>query len=505
MGVADDGLWDWNLADKTVFFDRRYYMMAGYEPNSFPHHFDEWFKRVHPDDIHSTQKSVQDYLQGHLPMFDVEFRFLRQDGTWMWIRGRGKIVERDSEGTVTRIVGTHTDITERKRAEEEGTRLREQLVQSQKMESVGRLAGGVAHDFNNMLGVILGYTDMALKQLSPHEGLYGDLQEVRKAAQRSADLTRQLLAFARKQTVAPQIVNLNTIVEGMLKMLRRLIGEDIELVWLPAKTLPLVKMDPSQVDQVLANLCVNARDAIGDTGRVTIETTPATLGPEYCADHLGAVPGEYVMLTVSDTGCGMDHKTIENLFEPFFTTKEVGKGTGLGLATVYGIVKQNNGYIDVYSELGHGTTFKIYLPRHAEKSGSNELTRDSEHVVTGNEVILVVEDEPTILRLASRMLGNLGYVVLSASTPGEAIRLAEDHAGDIHLLMTDVVMPEMNGRDLAKRLLSLYPRMKRLFMSGYTADVIAHHGVLEEGVHFIPKPFTIEDLSDRVRSALDAR
>jgi CheY-like chemotaxis protein len=368
---------------------------------------------------------------------------------------------------------------------------------------VGRLAGGVAHDFNNMLGVILGYTDMALKQLDPAQSLYADMQEVHKAARRSADLTRQLLAFARKQTVAPKVIQLNEIVEGMLKMLRRLIGEDIELVWAPFDNLSLVKMDPTQVDQILANLCVNARDAIGDTGRVVIETGVATLDASYCEEHLGATPGEYVLLAVSDNGCGMDRKTLENLFEPFFTTKAMGQGTGLGLATVYGIVKQNNGYINVYSEPGNGTTFKIYLPRHTDKAETLRRENEKEPFAVGSEIILLVEDEPTILRLAIRMLENLGYTVLAASTPGEAIRKAETHAGDIHLLITDVVMPEMNGRDLAKNLLALYPRIKRLFMSGYTANVIAHHGVLDAGVHFMPKPFTIEDLAAKVRDALD--
>ena len=372
------------------------------------------------------------------------------------------------------------------------------------MESIGRLAGGVAHDFNNMLGVILGYAEMLLEQSGKDEAATAALQGIQQAALRSAQLTGQLLAFARKQTVAPKILDLNTTVEGMLKMLRRLIGEDIELVWLPGKNLGLVKVDPSQIDQILANLCINARDAIGDTGRVTIETDNAVFDEDYCAVHAGSVPGEYVLLVVSDSGCGMDHETVAHLFEPFFTTKETGKGTGLGLAMIYGIVKQNNGFINVYSEQGRGTTFKIYLPRLSQASDAPVETAVAKRMDAGSETVLLVEDEPMILQMVSLMLQRLGYKVLPAASPGEAIRLAEDHAGTIHLLMTDVIMPEMNGRDLAGKLLSLYPGLKRLFMSGYTANVIAHHGVLDEGVHFIQKPFSRNELAGKVREVLAA-
>ena len=336
-------------------------------------------------------------------------------------------------------------------------------------------------------------------------GSLPSLQEIRKAAQRSADLTRQLLAFARRQTIAPKVLDLNETVEGMLKMLRRLIGEDIDLAWLPAADLWPVKMDPAQIDQILANLCVNARDAIGGVGKLTIETGNAVFDEAYCADHPGFVPGEYVRLAVSDNGCGMDKETLAQIFEPFFTTKGVGEGTGLGLATVYGIVKQNDGFINVYSEPGQGTTFTIYLPRHA---GQADAAADGKRGGTAPEFAgrrcCWWRTSRRSWPLPGRVLERLGYTVLAASTPGEAIRLAEAHAGEIHLLMTDVVMPEMNGRDLARRLLSLRPRLKCLFMSGYTADVIAHHGVLDEGVHFIQKPFSVEDLAAKVRDALQA-
>ncbi len=396
-----------------------------------------------------------------------------------------------------------SEITERKRAQEERERLQAQLIQAQKMESVGRLAGGVAHDFNNMLGVILGHTEMALEQVGLDDPLHAELIEIQKAAQRSADLTRQLLAFARKQTVVPKVLDLNETVEGMLKLLRRLIGEDIDLTWKPGRDLWAVKMDPAQIDQILANLCVNARDAIAGVGKVIIGTDNTSFDEDYCARYAGFIPGDYVLLAVSDDGCGMDAETVSHIFEPFFTTKEMGKGTGLGLATVYGAVKQNNGFVNVYSEPGQGTTFRIFLPRHAAKATPETEERKPQAAARGSEAILLVEDEPATLRMTKMLLEKLGYAVLAASTPGEAIRLAREHSGHIDLLITDVVMPKMNGRDLAKNLLAIYPEIRRLFMSGYTADVIAHQGVLDEGVHFLQKPFSRKNLAEKIREALE--
>jgi len=449
-------------------------------------------------------------------LFPADFAEKITDDDWQVV-ARGEILRLEEElqgrfyttikfpirlGGKNFLAGYTIDFTDRKRAEEEKEKLQAQLIQAQKMESVGRLAGGVAHDFNNMLGVILGHTELAMNRLEPEHPLFVSLQQIHKAAERSANLTRQLLAFARKQTVMPKVLDLNLTLEGMLTMVARLIGEDIDLVWIPGQNLPPVEMDPSQIDQVLVNLCVNARDAIGDTGKLTIETGVAAFDEAYCAGHAGFVAGEYVLLAVSDNGCGMEAAILGHLFEPFFTTKEVGKGTGLGLATVYGIVKQNRGFITVYSEPGQGTTFRIYLPPHATKAA--RLTRDEVEAPTehGHETILLVEDEPMILDLSMDMLKTLGYTVLSATTPGEAIRLAQEHSGQIHLLLTDVVMPEMNGRDLARNLLSLYPELKRLFMSGYTANVIAHHGVLDAGVHFLQKPFSIGALAAKIREAL---
>ncbi len=398
--------------------------------------------------------------------------------------------------------GVIVDITERKRVEEERASLQDQLAQAQKMESVGRLAGGVAHDFNNMLGAILCHTDILLEGGASDTTLQEGLKEIQKVARRSADLTRQLLAFARKQTILPKALNLNDSVEGMLKMLRRLIGEGIAIHWKPSLGLWTVKMDPAQIDQILINLCVNARDAIAGVGQITVETRNTFFDEDYCAGHSDFLPGEYVLLAVSDDGCGMNEATRSRIFEPFYTTKEMGKGTGLGLASVYGAIKQNHGFIQVHSEPGKGATFNVYLPRCADEEVLLPEQSAVETVSCGHETILLVEDEPTILAMTTIVLERQGYTLLVASCPATAIRLAKEYVGQIDLLLTDVIMPEMNGRDLAKSLLSIFPGIKRVFMSGYTADIIAHHGVLEKGEYFIQKPFLTTDLTKKLREAL---
>jgi len=430
----------------------------------------------------------------------MEQDYLRLDGTRVSVETTAvpvRFAGRDAHLVFVR------DVAERRRIEAEKHNLQAQLVQAQKMDSIGRLAGGVAHDFNNMLGVILGHADLALGKTDAASPLLNSLQEIRKAAVRSSDLARQLLAFARKQTIAPKALDLNETVAGMLAMLRRLIGENVELAWQPCPAPARVKMDPSQIDQILANLCVNARDAIGDHGRVAIATGLAAFDEDYCASHAGFVPGDYVMLAVEDNGCGMDAETLLRLFEPFFTTKEIGKGTGLGLATVYGIVKQNNGFIDVDSQVGRGSTFKIYLPR-LQIAPPPEPPAAPPPLPTGHETILLAEDDPALLKMTQMMLERIGYHVLPAPSPEEALRLARQNAGRIDLLMTDVVMPGMNGRHLSQTLLADQPGLKRLFMSGYTADVIARHGVLEPGVHFIAKPFTPAELAHKLREILGA-
>ena len=392
---------------------------------------------------------------------------------------------------------------DRKASDRKRLSLETQLLQAQKIESVGRLAGGVAHDYNNMLSVISGFAELALEKVAPGDPLHADLKQILEAAKRSSEITRQLVAFARKQTIAPKVLDLNDTVEGMLKMLRRLIGEDIDLAWMPDAGLWPVKMDPAQIDQILANLCVNARDAISAAGKITIETGNATLDETYCADHAGFIPGEFALLAVSDDGCGMEEELQAKIFEPFFTTKELGKGTGLGLATVYGIVKQNSGFINVYSEPGKGTTFKIYLPRHAAEA-KETATACIEQIPAGRgETVLLVEDEPTIIMIAKKMLERLEYRVVAAGTPSEAMRLARQSGGHIDLLLTDVVMPEMNGRELANKLQTMHPEIKILFMSGYTSNVIAHQGVLDAGVNFIQKPLALKELALKIRAIMD--
>ena len=412
---------------------------------------------------------------------------------------------RDRFGAIQAGILVFTDLTDIKKVEKEKHKLESQLQQAQKMESVGRLAGGVAHDFNNMLSVIIGHAELALMVLEPAHQVCADLQEILSAAQRSADLTRQLLAFARKQTIAPKVLDLNETIARMLKMLGRLIGEDIQLDWRPAPEIWPVRVDPTQIDQILANLCVNARDAIAGNGRITIETANSAVDEAYCALNPEAACGEYVCLSLTDSGCGMDPETRSHIFEPFYTTKEMGKGTGLGLATVYGAVKQNKGFITVCSEPGAGTTFSVYLPREAGCGNIRTLPGDEAKSRGGRETILLVEDEPGILAVVSTILETRGYLVLKAERPGTAIRMALEHAGEIHLLMTDVVMPEMNGRDLAGRLSALHPKMKLLFMSGYTADVIANKGVLDRDVHFIQKPFLMSEMAALVRDILDGK
>jgi PAS domain S-box-containing protein len=407
-----------------------------------------------------------------------------------------KMPLRDSNGAISGVLGTYVDITEQRQMEA-------QFRQAQKMDAVGRLAGGVAHDFNNMLGVILGHTEIALKQVTPSQPLYTNLREIQRAAERSAGLTRQLLAFARKQDIEPKILDINDSLSGMLNMLRRLIGENIHLVWMPGLDLHPVKIDPSQIDQILANLCLNARDAIKGPGKVTLETGNITIDASYCARHAEAVPGEYVFLSVSDDGSGMDKETLAHIFEPFFTTKEVGKGTGLGLATVYGIVKQNHGFIYTYSEPDIVTTFRIYLPQFAAGAAQSAAAVTLKVPAAKGETVLLVEDEPALMAVYKLFLDGLGYNVLLAGTPKEALELFSHHPGDIHLLLTDVVMPGMNGRKLAELIRTTKPDIKVLFMSGYTADVIIERGVLEQNKAFIAKPFSQNELARKVRAVLE--
>jgi two-component system, cell cycle sensor histidine kinase and response regulator CckA len=387
------------------------------------------------------------------------------------------------------------NITERRRLES-------QLRQAQKMEAVGRLAGGVAHDFNNALGVILGYTELLMRQAS--EAQRGKLEQILKATQRASGLTRQLLAFSRKQIVDPKVLDWNALLSDLEKMLGRLIGEHIDLAIVPGADLGQVKADPGQLEQVVMNLCVNARDAMPGGGLLRIETANADLDAGHAARHEPMAPGRYVMLAVSDTGSGIEKEILSKIFEPFFTTKEAGKGTGLGLAMVYGTVKQAGGYVWVYSEVGRGTTFKIYLPR-VDEPGVAPAVQEAPMPSKGWETILLVEDEGALRAIAREILEEHGYRVIEAAGPNEAIEIAHRHPGPIHLLVTDVVMPGMNGRALAESLVAARPELRVLYMSGYTDDVIAHSGVLESGILLLEKPFTMLALLGRVRAALGER
>jgi PAS domain S-box-containing protein len=637
MEATNDGIWDWNIKTNKVLRSPRFFSMLGYRASDFNGSFEEWQALLHPDDRAATLSCLRDYLTGRTATYESEFRMLHKSGRSVWVLSRGKVVARDENGNPLRMVGIHSDLTERKRAEEDlrltlkkldaalesmsdavfisdadgrfvnfneafatfhkfrdkheclktladypnildvfmpdgepaplgmwavaralrGERganaehilrrkdtgetwyasysfapirdkdgaivgsvvvgrditehklaeqereaLQAQLHQAQKMESVGRLAGGVAHDFNNMLNVIIGRAEIAMLRDIPTD-VRDDLQEILKAGQRSAALTRQLLAFARKQIAVPKVLALNETISGMLKMLQRLIGEDISLAWMPDPKLWNIKMDPSQIDQILANLLVNARDAISGVGSITIMTENVTVDDGKSEEIPDFVPGDYVLLTVSDTGAGMSREVSEKIFEPFFTTKEHGKGTGLGLSTVYGIIKQNDGFVCAASQPGMGAAFKIYLPRFQTEAAPESSERVSGKRLNGVETVLLVEDDEAILNLSRVILERVGYTVFAADTPATALQLAEKHSEEISLLITDVVMPGMNGRELVERVRTLKPGLKCLFISGYTADVIAHRGVLDDGVNFIQKPFRIDDFAAKVRQVLD--
>jgi len=429
-----------------------------------------------------------------------EVEAVLSDGAKVWFELTNVFLEHP--GSPPLLLSQFRDITERKLAEAEQEKLQDQLLQARKTESIGRLAGGVAHDFNNMLQVILGNAMLALEEDATPELVRESLQQIHSSAQRSADLTRQLLAFARRQAANPKVLDLNGTVAGTLGMLRRLIGEHIHLAFTPGAELWPVKIDPAQLDQILVNLTVNARDAIEGAGRVSLGTANTVVDETLARTELDCAPGDYVLLSIADTGHGIDAETRQHLFEPFYTTKEQGKGTGLGLATVFGIVRQNRGAVLVRSEPGRGATFQIYLPRVQAPAADTEAVK-TRAPSRGEETILLVEDEEQVLQLGRRILAQQGYAVLEARTPEEAIALVSRHQGPIHVLVTDVVMPHMNGRQLRDALERLRPRLPTIFISGYTADIVAHHGVLDDSVQLLQKPFTAQTLTAKIREVLD--
>ncbi|MCL4294135.1 MAG: response regulator [Anaerolineae bacterium] len=455
------------------------------------------FDLIHLDDLEQARAFLAELTQKPGGTASLLYRMQHKDGSWRWLEGVGTNLL--AEPSIQAIVGNHRDVTERRKLEE-------QLQQSQKMEAVGRLAGGVAHDFNNLLLVITGYSELLLdRYLGDNERVRGYVKQIHQAGDRAAALTRQLLVFSRKQMLEPKVLDLNEIIAEMDKLLRRLIGEDIDLVTIPKPGLGQVKADPSQIEQIIMNLAVNARDAMPQGGKLTIETANVELDEAYTRQHADVSPGPYVLLAVSDTGIGMDQAVLAHIFEPFFTTKEEGKGTGLGLATVYGIVKQSSGHIWTYSEVGHGTTFKIYLPRIEETVVAVEPGLDQTRQPQGSETILLVEDADPVREMLRTLLQGDGYTVLEARSGAEALQLYAQHAGSLHLLVTDMVMPGgLNGRELAERLASLHPGLKILFVSGYTDEAIVHHGVLEQGMVFLQKPFSPATLLRKVREVLES-
>jgi len=489
-----DGILLLDPAGTITYTSPASFHILGYSDQEFPGR--TLFELVHPEDLQEVRNFFRELLQTPGQTTPAQYRLRHKDGTWRWLEGA--VRNALAEPAVQAVVVNFRDITERKRLEE-------QFLQVQKMEAIGRLAGGVAHDFNNLLTVITGYADFLLdRHPSDLDPSRQDIEQIKKTAERAASLTRQLLAFSRRQVLQPEILDLNALVADMDKLLRRLIGEDIELVTLPQPDLGLVRADPGQLEQVILNLAVNARDAMPNGGKLTIETANVYLDETYTRQHVDVKPGFHVMLAMSDTGQGMDGETRSHIFEPFFTTKEQGKGTGLGLATVHGIVNQSGGHIWVYSEPGQGTTFKIYLPRVEASSKPARPGRLLSPVVHGSETILLVEDEESVRDLAYFILLEKGYRVLPARHGAEAIQIGEQQTGPIHLLLTDVVMPGgMSGRELAERLKRLRPGLKVLYMSGYTDNAIVHHGVLEPGTAFLQKPFAPDTLARKVRETLD--
>ena len=452
----------------------------------------DWLKHVAPEDHHVVQAAEETSSRGE--PFQAEYRITRKDGRIVWVSDNAVVVRGSDSHPV--MEGLIVDITDRKVLEN-------QLQQSRRMEAVGRLAGGIAHDFNNLLTIIKGYAEMALNRPGTTPELSTDVHQIGNAAERASTLIRQLLAFSRKQVLQPKPLDLNAIVESLDKLLNRLMSADIQMRTACSANIGTVKADPAQIEQVIMNLVVNARDAMPSGGRLTIETANVDLTANYARDHVTVKPGPYVMLAVSDTGVGMDSETQAHIFEPFYTTKGSGRGTGLGLSTVYGIVKQSGGYIWVYSEPGKGTTFKVYLPRVEEPLETAPAKSESAMDRKGSETVLVVEDEEAVRELARRILADQGYSVLVAGSATDAEQIAANGSREIHLLLTDVVMPGVSGRELARRITARNGKMQVLFMSGYTDNVIAHGGVLEAGVAFLQKPFTPRALTNKVRELLD--
>jgi PAS domain S-box-containing protein len=467
--------------------------ITGYSQAEWLADSSRWTRHIPHEDYAVIEAAEAASIRGE--RYQAEYRIVRKDGVVIWVSDTAVVVPGSAGHPL--MEGIIVDITERKLLEN-------QLQQSRRMEAVGRLAGGIAHDFNNLLTIIKGYAELAIQRTGVQQDLRADIAQIENAAERASTLIRQLLAFSRRQVLQPKIIDLNAIVLGLDKLLGRLMGEHIDMVTLCGPNVGNVKADPAQIEQVIMNLVVNARDAMPKGGRLIVETANVELDSTYARDHVSVKPGTYVMLAVSDTGTGMSPETVAHIFEPFFTTKESGQGTGLGLSTVYGIVKQSGGYIWVYSEPGKGTTFKVYLPRVSEAVEEKPKPAGPQAEHNGKETILLVEDEDAVRELASLILNAKGYLVLPARSAAEAEHFSASHRGEIHLLLTDIMMPGASGHELAKRITTRHPRTRILYMSGYTDNVLALEGVLETGVSFLQKPFTPGALAKKVREVLDA-
>ncbi|MFZ2632390.1 MAG: ATP-binding protein [Desulfosalsimonadaceae bacterium] len=492
---TDEGIWDWNVISGEIAFDPNWIRLLGYEAETIDFSF-KWLKeRMHPDSIPVMEEAFQNYVEGRARYYELEYRIKNKYGKWRWIWSRGKCVDFDNKGQPVRFIGTQQDITDRKNLESK-------FFQAQKMEAIGRLSGGIAHDFNNLLTSIIGYSE--LMQDNPSQNDAEEfLKEIVKAGKSAASLTRQLLAFSRNQVFELKIMDLNSEIKELEKMLLRMIGEDIQLKTFLSSSSCRIKADPVQIQQVILNLAINARDAMPHGGKLTIETACLELDELYASEHdLKLNPGSYVMLSISDTGLGMDRETQEKIFEPFFTTKEIGKGTGLGLATVYGIIKQSNGYIWVYSEPGKGTSFKIYMPVILEELAVSQEKQVSSEMLFGSAAILLVEDEQYVRGLLARVLKQYGYTVIEARDGREALALCDQLVDRLDLIITDVVMPGMSGSELVDSLKKKMPDLKILFMSGYSDKAILHHVTINSEVAFIQKPISPKALGRKVQEIL---
>jgi PAS domain S-box-containing protein len=504
---AELGTWDWNVTSGHVAFDERWAAMLGCQRDELEPHLSTWEDRLHPEDRPHVDAALQAHLDGETAVYEAEYRMRHDAGHWIWVLDKGRVIERDAQGQPARMCGTHLDVSARKRAEDEHRELEAQLRQSQRLESIGLLAGGVAHDFNNILTAIFGNTELAMDELQSHlpgaRGVLEGMHEIEKSVERAATLTRQLLAFGRRQVLHPQVLDLNTILRELSKMLRRLVPEQIALRLIYDPRLGAVRADPGQLEQVIVNLVVNARDAMPDGGELVVETGHVTLDEAGAAAIANADPGPYTVLRVTDTGIGMDDATRERVFEPFFTTKPVGAGTGLGLSTVYGIVQQAGGCISLESTPGSGTTFRIYIPIVVDAAAPRAPDESLQPPPGGTETILVCEDDTAVREFTAQVLKVAGYKVLVAADATEALSRADQHDRVLHLLVTDVVMPGMNGRDLADALTARRPDLQVLFVSGYASNVIADQGVIEHNVNFLEKPYRRSDLLRRIRAILD--